>query len=113
LGEGGEIMKPKFDIEKIKDLRDLYSFMKTRGIKYVTKTPSQMCGFEGLHIEDEDWGLKIPRNTIWMSNDLTKKYYFVALRHEVEELCLMQDEGLKYWPAHKIATRHEKKWVKE
>lgn len=93
------------DIDNMDDLKD---FISRNNLHIVYKSSRDMYGFSGIHVEKgEDWGLKIPLNTIWIDRNLRGRELFRTLKHEVEELILMRSKGLKYFPAHKIATRDE------
>jgi hypothetical protein len=100
----------RFDISKIKDLSSLKSFMKSRDFSYVLIPELDMLGFSGLTpVDGFLWGLHIPVNVMYIDDSLRGDEFFETLRHEIEEYCLIIDDGLCTWDAHRIALRHEKK----
>jgi hypothetical protein len=94
-------------VANITSMSVLQEFIRKHRIRVVRKPSSVMMGYAGLHIEaGEDWGLKIPANTVWIDQNLRGRDYYKTLKHEIEEMLLMRD-GMKYIPAHKIALKHE------
>lgn len=97
-------------VAHISTMKQLEEFIKSKHIKVVYKKSSEMWGYVGLHYEiDKQLGLKIQKNTIWLDENLYGRERFRTLKHEVEEMLLMRERGMKYFPAHKIATRDETK----
>ena len=98
------------DIKDIWTMDELLKYCQYYRIKLVPKSEKFMCGFAGMHMEKgEDWGVNIPPNTIFYDGSMKGKELFETLKHEVEELVLMRIRGIKYFPAHRIATSDEKK----
>ena len=95
-------------VRNITSMSELKLFMSRHGIRVVKKKTSEMFGYAGIHIEKrEDWGIKIPYNTIWVDESIHGRELFRTLKHEVEEMFLMRERGMKYFPAHKKAFKDE------
>lgn len=90
-----------------KDLHNLLVYAKGQGFKVVYKSSKIMYGYAGLHfLVDDNLGLKIPDNEVWIDKNLKREELFRTINHELIEIRMMQ-EGKSYWDAHKFATRKE------
>jgi hypothetical protein len=55
------------------------------------------------------FGLKIPKNVIWVDKNLRGRERIRTIKHELEEMFLMREKKMCYWDAHTIALRDETK----
>lgn len=91
----------------ITDLSVLQDFIRKHKIRVVKKSSKVMMGFAGLHFDlNDEFGLRIPKDTVWIDQNLHGREYYKTLKHEIEEMMLMR-QGMKYIPAHKIALKDE------
>jgi hypothetical protein len=94
-------------VKNIASMDELKKFISKHNIRVVKKKSSQMCGFLGLHYDlNEEFGLRIPTDVVWIDENLRGRVLFRTLKHEVDEMFLMRN-GLDYFPAHKIALKNE------
>lgn len=94
-------------ITNIKDMKGLRSYISEHHIRVVRKPADEMVGFAGLHYDlNDEFGLRIPKDTIWIDQNLRGSVLFKTLKHELVERSLMR-KGRKYFSAHKIATKSE------
>lgn len=96
------------DVSHISSMYELQNFIRVHNIRVVRKSSKFMLGFVGMSDEDGRWGVNIPKNTIFIDQNLRGRELFRTLKHEVEEMLLIRG-GMKYFPAHRIATRDEVK----
>lgn len=100
-------MKAEHNLKKITSMKDLKHFINKNNIRIVKKKGGEMLGYAGIHYGlNDEFGLKIPRNTVWIDQNLRGGELFRTLKHELVEMSLMK-KGRKYFSAHKIATRSE------
>lgn len=77
-------------------------------IKYVK--PKKIKGYFGMNPEaSKELGLKCPKNTILIANNLKGRMKKRTIVHEKIESYLMKNKGLRYAKAHMIASKLEKK----
>lgn len=97
------------EVAGIKSLSVLQDFIRKHKIRVVKKSSKSMLGYVGLHFDlNDEFGLTIPKDTVWIDKNIHGRDYYKTLKHEIEEMLLMR-EGMKYIPAHKIALKDEKR----
>ena len=91
-----------------KALSKLVRDLRSRGYKVKFVSSDKLKDYTGMNDEaGQLFGIKITEQEIWIDKSMTNKIKYETLRHEAVEEPLMED-GMKYWPAHKIALQLEK-----
>jgi hypothetical protein len=82
-----------------------YKVFSVNGDYVKLKYEMDFC--EGSNSERYDF---VPKNEIWIDNNINNRNYKYILGHEYTETELMKNKGLEYNAAHDIANKFEKKY---
>ena len=86
--------------------QSLIDDLAKRGYK-VKLVDAELKDYAGMNpLAAKDIGFPIPANEIWIDKKLPLLRQYFTLRHESEEMNLMQG-GMSYWEAHKKALKIE------
>jgi hypothetical protein len=90
--------------------KDIKDFVKKHGIVIEYVPSSELKEYVGMNPEaGKKFGLKIPKNVIWIDKNLRGKEKLRTTKHELEEMFLMRERKMCYWDAHTIALKDETK----
>jgi hypothetical protein len=92
-----------------KRLRLIEDYVREHGITIRFVDTGQLYGYDGMNSEAaREFGYPgIPENTILVDKRLGRRSKHRTIQHEIEEMLLMRQRGLRYWPAHQIAFKRE------
>jgi hypothetical protein len=97
-------------IKYVRSEKEIKDFVKLHDIKIVYVHSRELKGYVGMNPEaGKIFGLRIPRNVIWIDQNLRGRDRIRTIKHEIEEMFLMRQKRLCYWDAHTIALRDETK----
>ena len=90
--------------------KDIKDFVNKHGIVVEYVLSSELKGYVGMNPEaGSKFGLKVPKNVIWIDKNLRGRERIRTIKHELEEMFLMREKKMCYWDAHTIALRDETK----
>jgi len=80
-----------------------------KGLHVITVKDKKTRDFVGMNsLAAKSFGLKMKPRTVWIDGNMNLKEKCHTLKHELVEYSLMR-KGMKYWPAHNIALKEERK----
>jgi hypothetical protein len=97
-------------IKYVRSEKEIREFVKAHDIQIVYVHSKELKGYVGMNPEaGKIFGLKIPKNVIWIDQNLHGRDRIRTIKHEIEEMFLIRKKHLCYWDAHTIALRDETK----
>jgi hypothetical protein len=89
-------------------LTELVRQTRNRGIKVRFVADRKTQDYIGMNSRAAKvMGYSMPDNTIYVDKNLSQEGKYQTLKHELAELHLMTEHGMKYFPAHIIALKEE------